>query len=182
MAAGNTLNTRTHVLGDMLMMEGTFTDGGLDVHYGDTLRNVVAAGGHVTTLYDTGIIADGEKAVADTTFTVKTVDHRLHFNVGESVYASADGDAATAVRVGVITAMAANATGMVLDSVLSVVADDATLFKLGPDQSAVTLNDGSLTVSVDETNNYVVFGNGNLGAASTAHIQDGRWWILGLRA
>lgn len=181
MAASNTTDTRTHVMGDMLMITGTFTDGGTDVSFDGTLSTVFAAGGHVTSLYDTGIIADGAKAVADTTFTVKTVDQRLHFNVGESVFASNDGDPSTAVRVGVITAMAANATGMTLDSVLSVVDDEATLFKLGPNTGAVTLTDGNLSVSIDETNKKVVFGNGNLGAASTAHTQDGRWWILGLR-
>ena len=181
MAAGNTLNTRTHVLGDMLMMEGTFTDGGLDVHYGDSLRTVVAAGGHVTSFYNTGIEKNGATDAGDTTFTVKTVDMRLHFNIGETVYASTSGDGTDLVRIGVITAMAANATGMTVTTVAAVAAD-AVLWKCGPDQSAVTLNDGSLSVSVDETNNYVVFGNGNLGAASVAHIQDGRWWILGLRA
>ena len=178
MAAGNTLNTRTHVLGDMLMMEGTFTDGGLDVHYGDTLRTVVAAGGHVTSFYNTGIEKNGATDAGDTTFTVKTVDMRLHFNIGETVYASTIGDGSDLVRIGVITA-----TGITIGGgVLSAIAEDDVFFKLGPDQSAVTLNDGSLSVSVDETNNYVVFGNGNLGAASVAHIQDGRWWILGLRA
>ena len=55
------------------------------------------------------------------------------------------------------------------------------LYKLGPNNGAVTLTDGNLSVSIDETNNRVVFGNGNLGAASTAHTQDGRWWILGRR-
>ena len=181
MAAGHTNDTRTHVLGDMLMMTGTFTDGGTDVSYAETLSTVFAAGGHVTSLYNTGVVADGAKNAGDTTFTVKTVDMRLHFNIGESVYASNDGDPATAFRVGVVTAMAANATGMTVDSVLATVADDAAIFKLGPDQSAVTLNDGSLAVSIDETNKFVVFGNGNLGAASTAHTQDGRWWILGQR-
>lgn len=181
MAAGHTNDTRTHVLGDMLMMTGTFTDGGTDVSYAETLSTVFAAGGHVTSLYNTGIQADGAKTAGATTFTVKTVDMRLHFNVGESVYASNDGDPATAFRVGVVTALAANATGMTVDSVSATVSDEAAIFKLGPDQSAVTLNDGSLAVSIDETNKFVVFGNGNLGATSTAHEQDGRWWILGQR-
>jgi len=61
------------------------------------------------------------------------------------------------------------------------IANNDNLFKIGPDQSAVTLNDGSLAVSIDETNKFVVFGNGNLGNTSTAHTQDGRWWILGKR-
>ena len=128
------MDTRTHVMGDMLMVTGTFTDGGTDVSYDGMLASVFAAGGHVTSLYNTGVVKNGAASAGDgssnTTFTVKTVDMRLHFNVGESV----------------------------------------------------TLNDGSLAVSIDETNKRVVFGNGNLGAASTAHIQDGRWWILGQRS
>lgn len=178
MAAGNTTNIRTHVMGDMLMVVGTFTDGGTDVYYGDTLREVFAAGGHVTSLYDTGVeLDDGDNmAIGDTAMVVSTVDVRLHFNVGETIYATGG------QRIGVITAIA-SATALTIGAgVLRAVADDENLFKIGPDQSAVTLNDGSLAVSVDETNKYVVFGNGNLGAASTAHTQDGRWWILGERA
>ena len=37
MAASNTTDTRTHVMGDMLMMTGTFTDGGTDVSFDGTL-------------------------------------------------------------------------------------------------------------------------------------------------
>jgi|TARA_B100000900_G_C20139490_1_gene537357 hypothetical protein len=178
MAAGNTTDTRTHVMGDMLMVTGTFTDGGIDVSYDSLLATVFAAGGHVTSLYDTGIkINDGDDmAVGDTAMVVDTVDVRLHFNVGETIYNSAG------ARVGVITAIA-SATALTIGAgVLVAIANNDNLFKLGPDQSAVTLNDGSLAVSIDETNKRVVFGNGNLGATSTAHTQDGRWWILGRRS
>ena len=159
MAAGNTTDIRTHVMGDMLMLTGTFTDGGTDVSFDGQLTTVFAAGGHVTSLYDTGIkLNDGD-----------------NFNVGETIYSS------TGTIIGVITAIA-SATALTIGAgVLEAVADDAVLFKVGPDQSAVTLNDGSLAVSIDETNNRVVFGNGNLGNTSTAHTQDGRWWILGQR-
>ena len=171
------MNIRTHVMGDMLMVVGTFTDGGTDVYYGDHLRAVFAAGGHVTSLYDTGIKTDGVLSVGDTDITVDTVDARIHFNVGETVYDE------NGARVGVIEAIP-TATRLTLetDTALTAMANNKNLFKIGPDQSAVTLNDGSLAVSIDETNKYVVFGNGNLGAASTAHTQDGRWWILGERA
>ena len=174
------MDTRTHVMGDMLMVTGTFTDGGTDVSYDGMLATVFAAGGHVTSLYNTGVVKNGAASAGDgssnTTFTVKTVDMRLHFNVGESVYL------ANGTRLGEVAAMAANATGMSLDPDSLACDADAALYKMGPDQSAVTLNDGSLAVSIDETNKRVVFGNGSLGAASTAHIQDGRWWILGQRS
>tara|TARA_A100001201_G_C4094741_1_gene203319 strand:- start:3125 stop:3658 length:534 start_codon:yes stop_codon:yes gene_type:complete len=177
MAAGNTTDTRIHVLGDLYMMTGTFTDGGIDVSYDGHLNSVLAAGGHVTSLYDTGVkLNDGDDmAIGDTAMVVDTVDVRLHFNVGETIYASGG------ERIGVITAIA-NATELTIGAgVLRAVTNNDNLFKIGPDQSAVTLNDGSLAVSIDETNKFVVFGNGNLGATSTAHTQDGRWWILGQR-
>mgnify|MGYP003645048804 CR=1 FL=1 len=182
MAAGNTKDTRTHVMGDMLMLTGTFTDGGTQVSYGNQLSTIFAAGGHATSFYATGIETNGAKAIGDTTFTVKTVDQRLHFNVGETVYSSASGDGSDLLIVGVITAMAADATGMTIGGgVLNTIDANGQLYKSGGNQSAVTLTSGQLEVSIDETNELVLFGNGNLGAASTASVQDGRWWILGTR-
>ena len=177
MAAGHTRNIREHIMGDMHMLVGTFTDGGTDVYYGDTLSEVFAAGGHVTSLYDTGIlINDGTPRDIGYTgaLTVDTVDARLHFNVGESLYSGG-------IRVGVITAIGSATSITCGGGLLGPLAQNEELQKLGPDQSAVTLHDGTLTVSIDETNKYVVIGNGNLGATSTAHTQDGRWWILGKR-
>ena len=178
MAAGNTTDTRTHVTGDMLMMTGTFTDGGTDVSFDSTLSTVFAAGGHVTSTYDTGIkLNDGDHmAIGDTAMVVDTVDLRIHFNVGETLYSS------TGTVIGIISAIAsATALTVAAPGVTEVVTNNDNLFKLGPNTGAVTLTDGNLSVAIDETNNRVVFGNGNLGADSTAHTQDGRWWILGQR-
>ena len=168
MAAANTTDIRTHVLGDLYMMTGTFTDGGIDVSYGDHLSTVLASGGHVTSIFDTGInLDDGDDmAIGDTAMVVDALDVRLHFNVGETIYSS------TGTRIGVITAIT-NATALTIGAgVLEAVANNANLFKLGPEQPAV---------SIDETNQFVVFGTGNVGAASTASTTDGRWWILGQR-
>lgn len=177
MVAGNTIDIREHVMGDMLMLTGTFTDGGTDVYYGDTLSEVFAAGGHVTSLYSTGVTLNDATniAVGDTAFAVDGVDARLHYNVGETLYKS-DG-----TRIGEITAIGSATSITVGGGSLAIVEDDDVLHKIGPYQAAVTLNSGVLAVSIDETNRYVVFGNGNLGATSTAHTQDGRWWILGKR-
>ena len=177
MAAGNTTDTRIHVLGDLYMMTGTFTDGGTEVSYDGHLNSVLAAGGHVTSIFDTGVnLDDGDgMAIGDTAMVVDALDVRLHFNVGETIYSS------TGSRIGVITAIA-SATALTIGAgVLEAVADDASLFKLGPEQPAVTLIDGNLAVSIDETNKFVVFGTGNIGATSTASTTDGRWWILGQR-
>lgn len=177
MAAANTTDIRTHVLGDLYMMTGTFTDGGIDVSYGDHLSTVLASGGHVTSIFDTGInLNDGDDmAIGDTAMVVDALDVRLHFNVGETIYSS------TGSRIGVITAIASDTALTIGAGVLEAVADDANLFKLGPEQPAVTLTDGTLQISIDETNQFVVFGTGNVGAASTASTTDGRWWILGQR-
>ena len=179
MAASNTIDVRTHVMGDMLMLTGTFTDGGTDVSFDGLLTNVFAAGGHVTSIYDTGVKINmgGNLAAGATAITVDSVDARLHWNIGETLYTD------TGKRVGVITAIGSATSITVGGGVLTGgdMVDDENLHKLGPDQSAVTLNDGSLAVSIDTTNNIVVFGNGNLGNTSTAHTQDGRWWILGQR-
>jgi len=178
MAAGHTRNIREHIMGDMHMLVGTFTDGGTDVYYGDTLSEVFAAGGHVTSLYNTGVLIN-DATPRDVGYagalTVDTVDARLHFNIGETLYAGG-------LRVGVITAIGGATSITCGGGLLGPLADNDELQKLGPNTGAVTLTDGTLTVSVDETNKYVVFGNGNLGAASTAHTgQNGRWWILGKR-
>ena len=44
----NTTDTRTHVMGDMLMITGTFTDGGLEISYDGLLSNIIAAGANLT--------------------------------------------------------------------------------------------------------------------------------------
>ena len=179
MAAGNTIDTRTHVMGDMLMLTGTFTDGGTDVSFDGILATVFAAGGHVTSQYATGVLINngsGYAAGETGALTVDGVDARLHFNVGETLYSAAG------ARLGVITAIGSGTSITVGGGLLEAVIDDQPLNKFGPDQSAVTLNDGSLAVSINETKKIVVFGNGNLGNTSTAHTQDGRWWILGRRS
>jgi len=178
MAAGNTSDTRVHVLGDLYMMTGTFTDGGTDVSYSDHLSSVLAAGGHVTSLYPSGVLINngaGYAAGETGAMTVDTVDARLHFNVGETLYT------ATSARLGTITAIGSATSVTVGGGISEAVIDDQPLFKHGPANPAVTLMNGTLDVSVDETNKYVVFGTGNMGATSTASTLDGRWWILGKR-
>lgn len=177
MAASHTADTRTHVMGDMLMLTGTFIDGGTSVSFDGVLSTVFAAGGHVTTHYDTGIkINDaGGVALGDTVITVDTVDARIHFNRGEDLYN------AVKERMGRILSVD-SATQMTLEAgSLATNTNNKNLFKLGPNTGAVTLTDGNLSVSIDETNSRVIFGNGNLGATSDRTEQGGRWWILGQR-
>ena len=176
MVAGHTVDTRTHVMGDMLMVTGTFIDGGTAVSYDGLLTTVFAAGGHVTSKYDTGVKineADGID-IGEIEITVDTVDARLHFNRGEAVYNNIN------QYMGDVNFLDATTITLTAGS-LAALSNNKNLFKSGPDQGAVTLVDGTLAVSVDEINSKVVFGNGNLGAASDRTTQGGRWWILGLR-
>ena len=177
MAAGNTVDIRTHVMGDMLMLTGTFTEGGIDVSFDGILSTVFAAGGHCTSIYTTGLgVNNGGGYPAGTTaaMTVTGADPRVHFNVGETIYVDT-------TRLGVITAVP-NSTSITIGGGTSIAVNNGEkLNKFGPDQRAVTLHDGTLAVSVDEVNNFVIFSNGNLGATSAVHTQNGRWWILGQR-
>jgi len=176
MASGHTVDTRTHVMGDMLMLTGTFFDGGTSVPFDGLLSTVFAAGGHVTTHYDTGVaVNEGDGvSVGEAEITVGTVDARLHFNIGEDVYNS------LGQFMGIV--LSVTATTITLREG-SLVGEDhlRTLRKLGPNNGSVTLVDGTLSVSIDETNSRVIFGNGNLGATIDRTTQGGRWWILGLR-
>jgi len=176
MAAGNTTDTRTHVMGDMLMMTGTFTDGGIDVSFGGILSTVFAAGGHLTSVTATPVLAAEAEAAAtgSTELTVDTADARLHFNIGDTVYHT-DGR-----RYGVITALTATAITFG-GGLLVAVANDVVLCRLGARKAGVTLLQNAIEVSIDETNQFVVFEAGSQTAIQTTNAADGRWWILGQR-
>tara|TARA_R100000458_G_scaffold55136_1_gene58843 strand:- start:3829 stop:4356 length:528 start_codon:yes stop_codon:yes gene_type:complete len=175
MAYAATKDQRIHVLGDMVMITGTFTDGGTEVSYANQLTQVFAAGGHLTSLVSTGITIDGNEAADQTTLTVADVDARTHLAAGQSIYDSAG------VRRGVLSAVT-NATTIVLESGLAAQwDDDEVIYVLGANKPSVTLISTSVDVSIDETNELVIFETGNRSATSTTAAGDGRWWILGQR-
>jgi hypothetical protein len=171
------IDTRTHVMGDLVMVTGTFTGGEAEISFDGLLSTVFAAGGHLTSKYNTGIQvneADGV-SIGETAITVDTVDARLHFNVGETVYSPNE------ERVGVITALSATTVTIGAGSLVTI-NDDEPLFKHGANTGAVTLTDDSLKVDIDDRNNLIILGNGHLGATSTdATTNFGRFWILGQR-
>lgn len=177
MVASHTVDTRTHVMGDMLMLTGTFTDGGTSVSFDGLVSTVFAAGGHVTSAYDTGVKVNEADhiIVGETEITVDAVDARIHFNLSEDVYNDAGIFMGTIASIGDANTITLTAGSLVQAN------NDTNLFKLGPNNGSVTLVDGTLSVSIDETNSKVIFGNGNLGAAIDRTAQGGRWWILGLR-
>jgi len=175
MAYAVTTDTRTHTLGDLHMVTGTFTDGGKEVDYSNHLSTVLAAGGHFTSLTLTGIQMDGNEAAGQTVLTVKTIDARLHLAAGQSAYDSAG------VRRGVIASVD-SATQITLEAGLAAQwDDDEVIYVLGANKPSITLISTSLDVSIDETNSKVIFESGNRSATSTTSAEDGRWWILGQR-
>jgi len=182
MAYGNTTDIRTHVLGDLYMLTGTFTDGGKEVSYADHLSEVLAAGGHLTSLTSTGIQIDGTEAANQTALTVKTIDARAHLIAGQSVYDAAGvrrGIVATVDSATQITITGGGGTG---GGLAAQWLNNEVIYVLGANKPSVTLISTSLDVSVDETNKLIQFECGSVHA--TTHItstSDGRWWILGKR-
>ena len=178
MAAGNTVDTRVHVMGDLYMMTGTFTDGGIDVPYGDHLSTVLAAGGFSTSQFNSGVLINNGAgyALGETgALTVDTLDARLQWTIGDTLYNAAG------ARLGTITAIGGATSITVGGGLLAAVVDSQPLHKKGPFNAAITLTNGTLDVAVDTTNKFVVFCTGNQGATSTASTLDGNWWILGQR-
>ena len=177
MAYAKTVDARTHTLGDLHMVTGTFTDGGTDVYYGDMVKTVFAAGGHMTSVTGTGILVNaGNIAAGSTAITVDTVDARVHLAAGQTLYSS------TGVRLGVIASIgSATAITLAAPGLSAAVVNNDEYYVLGANKGSLTLVSTSLDVSIDETNKYVQFETGNRSATSTTSAEDGRWWILGER-
>lgn len=175
--ASNTKDTRTHVMGDMLMITGTFTDGGTSVSFADQLTTVFAAGGHLTSLVNTGILINngaGYAAGEAGPMNVDTVAARPHLYNGQDVYSS------TGVRLGQVT-LVNDTTITIADTLQAAVIDDQPLYVLGAHKPSVTLTSTSIDVSIDETNQRVVFSVGKTSATGLTEAGDGRWWIMGQR-
>lgn len=176
-----TIDTRTHVLGDLLMITGTFsnlpsTSGSESVSYDGLLGTVFGAGGHLTSTFTTGIVTNGSVSVGDPNITVQSVDARLFFNEGEDVYAG-EGFVGTVGNIGF------NATNIpIVGGAKVAIGSGEKILKFGPQTGSVTLMSGDFRVNIDETNKRIVFTHGNTGATDTAHVNKGRYWILGSRA
>tara|TARA_R100001082_G_scaffold48567_1_gene26167 strand:+ start:14664 stop:15197 length:534 start_codon:yes stop_codon:yes gene_type:complete len=177
MAYASTTDTRVHVLGDMLMVTGTFTDGGTEVDYSQFLSTVYAAGGHLTSITDTGIkVNGGNVAAGDTVLTVDTVEAREHFAAGQTVYNS------SGTRLGVIASVDSDTQiTLAAPGLTTGHANNENYYVMGANKPSETLISTSLDVSIDQTNSLILFECGNRSATSTASVEDGRWWILGTR-
>jgi hypothetical protein len=183
MAFAASKDTRTHVMGDMLMVTGTFTDGGTEVSYADLLSTVFAAGAHLTSITDTGIKVNGGNTTATSTvLTVDTKDARNLLRAGQTVYNSAG------MKLGVIASVDSGTQITLAAPGLSVDHDNnENYFVLGASQqsltadAAVDLTNVSANASIDEQNKLVIFEMGAASSALATSVGDGRWWILGQR-
>lgn len=191
--ASSTSDNRTHVMGDMLMITGTFTEGGKEISYDGLVSTVFAAGGHFTTTVFSGVTINNAatEAVGQTVLTCDTQSVAgavtSCLNVGQTLYSE------VGTRLGIITAV--DATSVTIDTPLvAPLPDNAKLNVLGgtsmalKSDVAVTSHTVTLDVSIDETNSLVIFSTGNEKGtitATDAAVADatmgGRWWILGQR-
>ena len=179
MAYGNTDDSRLHVLGDMVLITGTFTDGGTQYDFTDQLTEVFAAGGHLTSVTGTGVLINngpGYNPGETGAMTVDTVDARAALTVGQTLYA-----ADTGLKIGVLTAIGGATSITVGGGIEQPLLDDAEIAVLGGHKPSITLKSVGVDVSIDETNNLVLFEVGKVSATATTSTSDGRWWILGKR-
>lgn len=178
MAYANTQDHRVHILGDMVMITGTFTDGGTQVDLTDLLTEVFAAGGHLTSVTGTGVLINNGPGyiVGSTAMTVDTVDARAALTVGQTIY-----DVTTGGKLGVLTAIGSATSITVAGGTETVLLNNAEIGVLGASKPSITLKSTSVDVSVDETNNLVLFEVGKTSATATTSTADGRWWVLGKR-
>jgi len=179
MAYATTDDTTPTVLGDLVMYSGTFTDGGTEIDYSDMLSTVYACGGHLTSLVSTGVLINTggpPLAPASTIVTVNTVDARLHFAAGQTVYGP------LGFREGVIASVdSATQITIAAPGTVNILNHTDALSVMGANKPSVTLISTSLDASVDETNKLIIFESGNRSATSTTSAEDGRWWIIGER-
>jgi len=192
MAATSTGDTRTHVMGDMLMITGTFTEGGTEFSFDGLLSTVFAAGGHMTSTAPSGLLINNgsTEAIGQTVLTVDTGsvagDARSCVYVGQTLYNG------LGVRLGKITAV--TATAVTIDTALvEALPDNAALHVRGASKmsllanAAITAQDNTLDVSIDEVNSLVIFDAGrNIDANDSNNLtgvstDSGRFWILGQR-
>jgi len=177
------IDTRTHVIGDMLMITGTFGKTGGSVPYDGLLGTVFAAGGHLENIaFNTGVRINnvGGYAAGTTTITVDTVDARLYFNKGEDIYKVGP---VNPIRLGTIaTVNSATEIALAAPGLTKAVDDSEKLYKFGPRQGSVTLENGDFHVGIDTLSKRVQFTHGNSSATSSSADYVGRFWILGSRA
>ena len=173
------INTRTHSLGNLKLVTGTFTVNNTEsISYDGLLNEVLAAGGHIEDTFNkSGVRIDNVSGYSKGhtgAMTVDSVDAQLVFNKKEDLY-SVEG-----VLLGKITAVGATSI-TIGGGLLADVANNDHLAKFGPKQPSITLIGEDFHVGVDTGNKRVTFTFGSAGASEVDVVMSGRFWILGTR-
>lgn len=179
--ASVTENTRVNTLGDLLMISGTFTDGGVSVDYSPFLSQVMACGAHIeNTLQNTTVKINmgGNLAVGGQNVTVDTTSALLALSVGQSIYTNLGG------LVGTITVIE-DANNFQITAATTGMSNNDDIHVMGTYHPSVTLVSTDCNASVDTTNELIVIEATHMSASNTAgdgvSLIDGRWWALGKR-
>jgi len=170
---------RTHVVGDLLMLTGTFVAGGREVDYSSHLTSVIASGGHITSgIVTTGVLINNgsNEAAEQTTLIVDGTNATLALYPGQSIYA-VDG-----TFQGVLSAVAATELTLEAPGLIAQMDDDAPICVFGAYKPGVTRISKSLDISVDATRKVLVIdAPQNATPPDGTSDSGGRWWILGQR-
>ena len=182
-----TEDTRKHVLGDMILLTGTFTAGDSDISFGEHLSKAFAAGANPTTIVDSTVkINGGDLAVGTTTLTVDTTDAETTLYAGQRIYVEtgAPTTPTTAMATAVIDNVA-SATSVVLQAPglsKAIATNDNIHVNSGFHFTVTTVRTGEINTGIDNVNKVLSI---NCGAAAATGLKTiatgGSWWILGQR-
>ena len=188
MAATIEQDVRVTTLGNLRLVTGTFTEGGLEIDYSDYLSDVVAAGANFTSVTQTAVLVNMGSGLAPggTSITVDGINAHEVFTKEMTVY---DG---LGRKVGVISSINGAGTVITLKSpgALVAVGDNKNLAVWGAcpsvhDFSASTDMNANVVahVSINETRQvlHISSGRGGTQINLTAGDRNGKWWALGHR-
>lgn len=182
-------DVRVTTLGNLRLVTGTFTEGGLEIDYSDYLSDVVAAGANFTSLTSTAVLVNMGSGLApgDTTITVDGINANEVFTRGMTVYSGTTGN-----KLGVVGGVNAGGTAITLESpgALEGLGDNKNLAVWG---ACPSVHDFSANVdmaanvvahvSINETRQvlHISSGRGGNQITTTSVDRDGKWWALGHR-
>jgi len=182
-----TQEVRPHVLGDLVLLTGTFTAGDTDISFGDHLSTAIAAGANPTTIVNTLVkINAGTLTKGATTLTVDTTDAETMLYAGQRIYVETGSPTTptTAMATAVIDNVA-SATSVVLQAPglsQAIQTNDNIHTNSGFHFTATTVRIGEINTGIDNVNKVLSINCG--AAAATAVVTvgtGGTWWILGQR-
>jgi len=179
--ASITEDTRTHTLGDLLMISGTFTDGGTSIDYSPFLSEVMACGAHIeNTLQNTTVKINmgGNLAVGGQNVVVDTTSALLALSVGQQIYTPLGGLVGTIVII-------EDANNFQITAATTGMSNNDDIHVMGSYHPSVTLVSADCNASLDTTNQLILIEATHMSVTNTAgdgaSLIDGRWWALGKR-